>query len=320
MGIGSITSINSMSVTQMTASDLKDQKSKSIQSEITNVQQQMQKLSSKEDLTVNEKTKEQKKLKKEISSLNTELKQHQEELRRSQKREIMMAQLQEDTEPEKEKKAENKTQQTEASSDTQDKKNLPGDEQRAANQGTVITQNSDGTVILKEAVNQSKSSDTDTENKHTDETKENGINRIEAETTDNDMAADTNLSVREMHAMVSADSSVKQAGHLGTIVAKTRDGIAILKGEINRDEGRGIDTERKKAELEKMQKQEQQAMTFQFSILGDANDTIKSAAETNASLKDNIQTKTENTFYVSGLNTPQEEQTAQQQFYVSFGS
>lgn len=308
-----------MSVTQMTASGLKDQKSKSIQSEITNVQQQMQKLSSKEDLTANEKTKEQKKLKKEISSLNTELKQHQEELRRSQKREIMMAQLQEDTEPEKEKKAENITQQTETSADTQDK-NLPADDQQAANQGTVITQNSDGTVILKEAVNQSKSPDTNTENKRTDETKEDGINRIEAETTDNDMAADTNLSVREMHAMVSADSSVKQAGHLGTIVARTRDGIAILKGEINQDEGRGIDTERKKAELEKMQKQEQRAMAFQFSILGDANDTIKSAAETNASLKDNIQTKTENTFYVSGLNTPQEEQTAQQQFYVSFGS
>ena len=93
-----------MSAMQMAAPNLKDQKSKNIQSDITNAQQQMKKLSSKEDLSANEKTNERKKLQKEISSLNIELKQYQEELRKSQKKEVMMAELQEDTKPAPEEK------------------------------------------------------------------------------------------------------------------------------------------------------------------------------------------------------------------------
>ena len=65
MGISSITSTNSMSAMQMAAPNLKDQKSKNIQSDITNAQQQMKKLSSKEDLSANEKTNERKKLRSE---------------------------------------------------------------------------------------------------------------------------------------------------------------------------------------------------------------------------------------------------------------
>ena len=64
MGIGSITSAKTMTVMQVAPSALKDQKSKSIQNEITEVRQQMQKLSSKEDLSANEKTNERKKLQK----------------------------------------------------------------------------------------------------------------------------------------------------------------------------------------------------------------------------------------------------------------
>ena len=91
MGIGSITSTNSMSVMQMTSSDLRDQKSKNIQNDITDAQQQMQKLASKEELSADEKANEKKKLQREISNLNTKLEQHQEELVRSHKREIMLA-------------------------------------------------------------------------------------------------------------------------------------------------------------------------------------------------------------------------------------
>lgn len=106
MGIGSITSTNSMSVMQMTSSDLRDQKSKNIQNDITDAQQQMQKLASKEELSADEKANEKKKLQREISNLNTKLEQHQEELVRSHKREIMLAQLLEDREPAKEDTAE----------------------------------------------------------------------------------------------------------------------------------------------------------------------------------------------------------------------
>ena len=105
MGIGSITSAGSMSAMQMPTTGLKDQKSKNLQTEITDVQQQIQKLSSEEDLSASEKANEQKKLKREKSSLDTELKQHQEELLRSQKREEMLAELRAAQLPDKEKAA-----------------------------------------------------------------------------------------------------------------------------------------------------------------------------------------------------------------------
>ncbi|RAZ94063.1 hypothetical protein DK853_37090, partial [Klebsiella oxytoca] len=80
--------------------------SKSIQHEITSVQQQMQTLSSEEELSANEKADERKKLQKEISDLNTELKRHQEELGRTRKREIMLSEMQEDKKPEEETETE----------------------------------------------------------------------------------------------------------------------------------------------------------------------------------------------------------------------
>lgn len=104
MGIGSVTSTNNMSSAKMLTAVSTDSKINSIQNKITDAKQQMQKISPKEDLSVNEKEIERKKLQKEISSLNTELKQHQEALSKSQKREILMAELQEDQEQTKEKK------------------------------------------------------------------------------------------------------------------------------------------------------------------------------------------------------------------------
>ena len=321
MGIGSVTSMNSMSGMQMTMAGSTDSKSKSIQNEITGVQQQIQKLSSKEELSVNEKTNERKKLQKEISSLNTELKQHQDELRKSQKREIMMAELREDQNPTREKKPEDKIQKTETSLDKADEKNLPTDKQQTGRQGTIIASNSDGTVILKGNLNQDEKRRVDTEEKQADETRENNIAEKEDKTIDGDVAKDTGLSHKKIYAIVSADSSVRQAHRQGTIIANTRDGIAILKGEINQDEKRGVDTEKKQSELEKMEKKEQRTIAFQASILGEANNTMKSAAETNVTgINDKTQVKVNNNAFINAMKASSEETlAAQQQFYISFG-
>ncbi len=316
MGISSITSANSMSVMQMTGANSKVQKSKSIQNEITNAQQQIRKLSSQEDLSAAEKANERKKLQKEISGLNTELKQHQDELSRSQRREILMAKPQEEEkEPEKEDRTEDKIQSKETSSDTTDKKNLPAGKQQAAQPGTVISQNNDGTVIFKGALNQDKNPAIGTENKQAGESNEKAIDEKEEKNEDNGIIADSNLSSKKMYAMTAADSSLQQAGSLGTIIAKTNGGIAILKGEIKQDENLGADTERKQAELEKMEKQAQRATAFQFSILGDANNAVQSATESDVSAKAEIQNIAKNN--ISSLNLSQEEQTLQQQFNVS---
>lgn len=115
MGIGSVTSTNNISNMRMFTAGSSEPRNKSIQNEIINVQQQMQSLSTKEELSVNEKMNERKKLQNELASLNTELKQHQQELRRSQNREIMMAKLRKDSEPATDETAKDKTQADEAS-------------------------------------------------------------------------------------------------------------------------------------------------------------------------------------------------------------
>lgn len=317
MGIGSITSTNRLSVIQTMPTDVKDQKSKSIQNKISDVEKQIRKLSSEEDLSVNEKEHEKKKLQKEESDLNTKLKQHQEELLRTQKREIMLAEMLDEQEPAKEDDKEDKIQFIETSSDTVNPQNLPADGQQTAQPGTIITQNSDGTVILKEVMTPDRNLDSDTESRPVDAIKEEAIVEEETKSTEEEETRDENRPGEDMQTMVSSDSSLQQASRQETVIAKIKDGIAILKGEIKQDENRGVDTERKQAELEKMKQQQQRATAFQFAVLGEANDAMKSAAETNGVVKNKADT--ENTLYISGLSTPQEEQASQQRFYVSFG-
>ena len=315
MGIGSITSTNSMSVMQMTSSDLRDQKSKNIQNDITDAQQQMQKLASKEELSADEKAHEKKKLQREISNLNTKLEQHQEELVRSHKREIMLAQLLEDREPAKEDTAEDEASEKEAAADTSVQENLPAGTQQTAQPGTVITQSVDGTVTLREVMNQTKG--TDTEKTQSDETKETAATEEAAKKSEDDTKTDTVPSHKDMQAMVSADSSLQQAGRQGTVIAKIDGGIAILKGEIKQDEFRGDHPDRKQAAVEKLEKQAQQATEFQFSMLGDAIDAMKPSTEANGSITNKAQDETENTLYISGLHVQQEEQALQQGFHVA---
>lgn len=318
MGIGSVTSTNNIPSMQMVSAASTDPKIKSIQNEITDTKQQMQKLSSKDELSANEKANERKKLQKEISDLNAELKQHQEELRKTQKREIMMAELREEQDPSKKETSEDKIQAAQDSLDQADAKNPPSDSQQTESQGTVIASSSDGTVILKPETNQVEGLSTDTEKEQADKAKEEDITENDPEPVDSDTAADSIPSREEMYAKVSADSSVQQAERQGTIIARTRDGIAILKGEMKLDELYGTNTERKEAEVEKMEQKEQKAVTFQFSILGEANNAMKSAVEANVS---GVNDTAENNAYLNAVRLSQnEEQAAQQRFYVSFSN
>ena len=342
MGISSVTSMSSMSGVQMTMSGSADPKIKNIQNEITGVQQQMQMLSSKEELSVNEKANERKKLQKEISGLNTELKQRQEAFRKSQKREIMMAELREDQKPTDKDKAENIIPANDAAQNKSDEKKLPADDLSADQQITVIAKNSDGTVILKGKMNQNEKDGIDAGKKQAAETslskteekdlpdskrsaaateKDKETVNTEEETKNENGDTDTGLSRREIHALVSADVSAQQADRQGAVIARIRDGIVILKSEMNQDERRSINTERKQEELEKLEKKEQRATIFQFSVLGGANNAMKSAAKANVSETQNrTQINTENNAFINALKSSKEEsQASQQKFYVSFG-
>lgn len=322
MGIGGITSANSMSVMQMPSTDLKDHKIKNIQNEITDVQQKLQKLSSENELSVNEKENERQKLQKEKSSLDNELKQHQEELLRSQKREAMLAELRGEQDPVGETGAEDEAAAAEPSANTADKENsaASGQPAQTLQPGTVITQNSDGTVILKEVMNSSKTEEESGQARQADASNAGTTSEEETKSADDDTDADPVSEFRptatEMQAMVSADTSSQLAGRMGALVTKTDDGIAVLKGEIKQDTFYGTDTERKQAELEKMQKQRQREMAVQFSMLGDADNAMKAAVDTE-STSQAAQADAGKHFQVSGLNVPQDEQAAQQGFHVS---
>ncbi len=318
MGIGSVTSTNSMSSMQTNPAASTDPKIKNIENEIKDAKQQMQKLSSKEELSVEEKANERKELQKGISRLNVKLEQHQETLRKSQKREIMLAELQEDQKLTKEEKSEDKIQTKETSSDKANEKNLPADKQQTMRPGTVISRNSDGVVTIKEEMNPDEKRGVDTAKTKDDEAKEKDLDEKGTKTTDSD-AANASLSPKEIYAITSADSSVQQASRPGTIITQTRDGIAILKGEIDQDEKRGINTDKKQTALEKMEEREQRAIAFQSAILGEANNTMKSAAETNVSgLKDGTQVNVENNAFVKAMNVLQEDDPTQERFHVSF--
>ncbi len=315
MEIGSITSAKTLTVTQVTPSVLKDQKSKSIQNEITEVRQQMQKLSSKEDLSAKEKTNERKKLQKEISGLTTELKQYQDDLLRSQKREQMLAKLWEDKKPVKEDISETDTRPEKETSNTTVKSDQSSKEQQTAQANSIVAQNSDGTVILKEITGQDRNSDRDTKTEPAVEIEEE-VNDETETNSDDDAVADFRPSNKEIQAIVTSDSSLQQTRHLGTIISKTSDGIAILKKEIEQAKELGLDTELKQAELKKIERQEQLAMAFQFSILGAADQALQSAVNPQSSIDKT--TDRENNAYINALNLSQEEYASQQKFYVSF--
>lgn len=254
MGVGAVSSMNSMSGMQMPVSGFTDTKSKKVQNEITQVQRQMQKLSSDEELSVDEKSDERKKLQQEISSLNTELQRYEEESLKAQKRKEMLAELREYEEPAEE-------------GESADRIQADGKEEGAAetktDAATVIFQDSDGTVLLKGVMDQAEERGVDAEKKQADETEEEGAAEEAVKPMDEESETETGISGQEMYAMVFADDSEQQEETQDRVIAGIRGDIAVLKGEISQDKRRGVDTDQKQEELEKLQRREERARELQ---------------------------------------------------------
>lgn len=325
MGVGSITSMNSMSGIWKTAARSTDVKSKTIQKEIAGAQQQMQKVSSKEGLSANEKATERKKQQREIADLNTELKRHQDEFLRSRKRELMMELQKEngvsDEEPlatglrteEADKKdlAEKETKITAADMAEKaayNKEALPANAamelpaKQEGYQGTVIFQNSDGVVLLKEEQKQDKTEKAESKEQETDNEKE----------------ADTGMSHKEIYDIISDDAAAQQTSARETQIAKIKGSIAVLKGEISQDERHGINTDQKQAELEKLEKKEAQARMLSSTGSEEKEQTKNPVAKLKVS---GIQKKeVDDTFFNASKLSGEEAWAAQQIFSVSFGN
>lgn len=229
MGINGVKATEGFAGGQAKAAQSADVVSKGIQDDIENVQREKQALSSKEELSVEEKMKKRKELQQELSSLNAKLRQRQAEIRREQQKEAAAGELRaEDGRDSEEKKAGLKT-----------------DEKQAARQDGSNRQD-----WKTEAAKQKNSKDEKADIKGSKE------NKADAE--------DAGISEDEMRRVVSTDAAIEQTRQKGSIIARMEGGRVILKGEIEQDEIRGEDVEKKQAELEKLEEKIRQAAAMQF--------------------------------------------------------
>lgn len=87
------------------------------------------------------------------------------------------------------------------------------------------------------------------------------------------------LSQASMQAMISADSSMKQAKVQGSIATQMEGKAGVLESEIKMDKGRGASTEKKEEELADLQAKAQAATTAQVSTLAEAGKKMEEAAK-----------------------------------------
>lgn len=101
------------------------------------------------------------------------------------------------------------------------------------------------------------------------------------------------LSQASMQAMISADSSLKQAKTQGSVAAKMEGKAGILESEIKLDAQRGMSTQKKEEELAEVQQKAQEATASQLGTLADASKNMQEAAQTDLQNGDSSE-KTEN--------------------------
>lgn len=101
------------------------------------------------------------------------------------------------------------------------------------------------------------------------------------------------MSTAGMQAIISAESTMKQAKVQGGVATKLGGKGNTLETEIKIDASRGNSTEKKEEELAEVRKREQTAVTSQMSSLADANETLKEAGEDEqlADKSENLDTK-----------------------------
>lgn len=236
MAIGGVKAMDSMAGWQGSAAQRVDSVSKNIQNEISTVERQKQGLSSKQEMSAEEKAKKKQELQQELSSLNTRLRQRQEEVSKEQKKEALTGEVRASdgdvTETEKGKgKADTVNgKKIKADGSETEKKNI---DSISAEKGNV---SAEGRTAEKDAEDVRK-----------------------AENEKDEKLKDVGMPQKDVHSIVKGDSFREQTKRREAVIARMEGGIAILKGEIRQDELRGVDTEKKKAELKKKEQKMRKA-------------------------------------------------------------
>lgn len=233
MGIGSVRAPESAAVRQSrsagqdTAARQADVVSKNIQNEISEVQRQKQGLSSKQEMSAEERSQAKQEFQQELSSLNTRLRQRQAEISREQKKEARLEEL------------------SAADGDLKKSRVEAEDAGKAAAEKTAAEKMLSGSQI-REKQDAEKSTDA----KGAEEkVNESGSVQRKAGAGREEELSDFEIPRDKMRSIVAGSFSKEQTNRRDAVIARMEGGIVILKGEIRQDEMRGDDVEKKKAEL-----------------------------------------------------------------------
>lgn len=114
---------------------------------------------------------------------------------------------------------------------------------------------------------------------------ENASKKEESSSNQRENAPEQNagLSTASMQAMISADSSIKQAKVQGSAARQMEGRAGVLKIEIKLDGSRGGDTASKETELAEVEQKAENATNAQLNMLAEANQTMKEAAKADQS-------------------------------------
>ena len=122
------------------------------------------------------------------------------------------------------------------------------------------------------------------------QSKKSSMDDMVAGTSSTSKKKDTGLSQASMQAMISADSSMKQAKVQGSMATQIQGRASVLESEIKQDAGKG-NTEKKEEELAELQAKAQSATAAQMSTLADANKSVEEAAKAENSNTEDTATK-----------------------------
>lgn len=102
------------------------------------------------------------------------------------------------------------------------------------------------------------------------------------------------LSQASMQAMISADSSMKQAQVQSSVATNMEGKADVLKSEIQMDKSRGLNTEKQEAELAEIEQKATDATASQINMLASANQAMRETAKAEQDSKaDKSDTKTD---------------------------
>ena len=108
------------------------------------------------------------------------------------------------------------------------------------------------------------------------------------------------LSQASMTAMISADTSIKQAKVQGSVATGMEGRAGVLEAEIKQDAGRGASVEKKKEELADVTQKAQAATASQMNTLAEASKAMEKAAEAERTEQKASVSKEENTEQAEG--------------------